>query len=130
MKKHGSVIIPHDIKPYPAEHEIKAAEILATQGKIVMFVKPRTAYKAKSFDVMIDGVDWEIKSPKGNAKFTIIRQLKRGRKQSRHIIIDTSRTKIDDILAEKQIRKSLLEHRSIKRVILITKTFQIIDICK
>jgi len=128
MIKKGEVIIPFGIKPHPEPHEIRVAEILAAQGKIVVFVQPRTAYKAKSFDILIDGVDWEIKSPQGTSKQTIPRQLKRGRQQARHIIIDTSRTKLDDLAIEKQIRKSLSKHRTIKRVIVITKLKHAIDI--
>ena len=126
----GAVIIPPNIKPCPATHEIRVAEILAGLGKTVLFANPYTAYKAKSFDVVIDGINWEIKSPQGNSKSTVVRQLKRGKKQSNHIIFDTSRTSIGDHEIEKRIRKNLIGSHSIKRVIMITKKQVVIDICK
>jgi hypothetical protein len=131
MKQKGTVIIPDGIKPYPEPHEIRVAEILAAQGKSVMFVRPNTAYKAKTYDIIIDGVQWEIKSPLGNSrKNTIIKQLKRGQKQSLNIIIDATRTKLDDVMIEKQIRASFEDHKTIRQVIMITKHKQVIVISK
>lgn len=59
----------------------------------VELIEPRNTYKTRTPDVIINAIEWELKIPRGNSKAdTIRRQLKRGKGQSRNIIIDkTSR---------------------------------------
>ena len=68
-----------------------------------------------------------MKSPTGSTNKTIERQLQRGGKQSRNIIIDGRRTKLEDEVILKELAKKFKLVRSIKRIIFITKDSKIID---
>jgi len=74
------------------------------------------------------GVMWEIKSPVGNSKATIGRILKRASKQSRNIVIACFRTTMPDNDIIKTLHFELSKRRQIKRVVLITKSKEIIEI--
>ena len=58
MKRKGKVVIPPDIYPWP--HELRVARILAMEGHLVEFMP---AAQIKSADILLDGVEYEIKSP-------------------------------------------------------------------
>lgn len=123
MKK-GKIIIPAGRKPWT--HEMKVANILAQAGFNVEFLAESTIATA---DILLNGVEFEIKSPFTNKTDKIERNIKRGLKQSRNIIIDSSRIKgmRDDAVKQFLIRK-VREQRQIGRLILITKRDEIIDI--
>lgn len=60
-----------DIKPVPAEYEISAAEILAEYFSVnIRMVKRRV--NAKTADLKIGNVFWELKSPVGDGKRTMM----------------------------------------------------------
>ncbi|MCL2437081.1 MAG: hypothetical protein FWD00_03475 [Clostridiales bacterium] len=101
----GQVIIPVGHPNPPEPHEVDAAYILAYHYQsAVEFLIPIDDYKRKSADILMLGVKWEIKCPKGTSKATIKNQFQRASKQARNIIIDTRRTK----LKYENIEKSVL----------------------
>ena len=89
---------------------------------------------AGTADVIIGNQLWEIKSPVGNShKTTIAEQFSRAKKQSHYLVIDCARTKLSDDFVTKEARRQLVTPRikhSIKKVRIITKAGQIIDIMK
>jgi hypothetical protein len=87
----------------------------------VEFLIPVDDYKRKSADVAFLGVEWELKCPMGASKSTIENQFRRASKQSRNIIIDTRRTKLDYQTIEGRVLFELTKHPSVKRLILIDK---------
>ena len=123
----GKIIIPAGMTQ-PEPHEYAVADIFARAGKDVEFIKPSRIKGSRSPDVIIDGVLWEIKSPTGSGKYTVQTQLKRAAKQSKNIIIDSSRTKLPDDFLVKELQKYYSLVKSIKRLTLVTKRGIIIDI--
>lgn len=123
MKK-GKIIIPAGRKPWP--HEMRVANILAQAGNNVKFLAESTIVTA---DILLNGVEFEIKSPFTNKPDKLERNIKRGLKQSKNIIIDSSRIKgmRDGVVKQFLIRK-VREQRQIGKLILITKRGEIIDI--
>ena len=68
-----------------------------------------------------------MKSPKGDSKKnTIERQFKKGTKQSRNIVLDTRRTKLEDKEIEKRVLYEANKRSSIKKVIMINKSGKVI----
>ncbi len=116
----GKTIIPFGV--YPEKHELTTAAVFLKQGFDVEFIKPKRTKGAKNTDMRFNGVDWEAKSPLGNGKKTVEKQLQRAGKQSKNIIIDSRGTKLDDEYLEKELRKKYALVRSIKKLILIKKT--------
>ena len=125
----GQVIIPV-IQPSPPEqHEIDAAWILARHFQcVVEFLTPIDDYKRKTADIMMLGVEWEIKCPIGESKSTIRNQFRRASRQSKNIVIDTRRTKLKHNIIEKEILFQIKVRPYIKRVILIDKFENVIEI--
>lgn len=123
-RRKGKIIIPSGVHPWP--HELRVAELLAAAGHVVDFLATRTMRTA---DILLDGVEYEIKSPERFTSNTLEHTIKDALKQSPNLIIDMSRmkrvssTKMLNFLLN-QVRKS----KQIKRMLLITKREEIIDI--
>lgn len=127
MSRKYEVIVKTDPEDAPKEHELSAAMLLAYHFKAdAIFLRPETK---KTPDIDINGIKWEIKSPKGNAKKTIDNNLRNARKQSLNIVIDLRRAKLHQIKAEARIRYYLSSGpHNIERLVIITKARKIIDI--
>jgi hypothetical protein len=129
LKNVGQVIIPGNHPNPPLSHEVDTALTLARHYQaIVEFIIPVDDYKRKTADVALLGVEWELKCPMGASKSTIENQFRRASKQSRSIIIDTRRTKLDYQTIESRVLFELKKHPSVKRVILIDKFEKVIEI--
>ena len=127
MKPIYEVIVKTDPADAPKEHEMSAALIMAYPFKAnVIFLRPE---RKKTPDIAVDGVKWEIKSPKGNGKKTIDNNLRAAHKQSRNVVLDLRRAKLHQSKAEARIRYYLgAGSHKIKRLKIITKTHKVIDI--
>ena len=127
----GQVIIPVNHPSPPEQHEIDAAWILARHFRcVVEFLTPVDDYKRKTADIVMLGVQWEMKSPIGASKSTIGNQFSVAKKQSRNIIIDTRRTAIEYDEIEKKAVIEMKKRPNTKRVILIDKFEKVIEIHK
>ena len=127
----GRVILPTNLKKRPEQHEIDTARILAEHFSCdVEFLVPIDDYMRKTADILMLGVEWEIKCPTGAKRSTIGAQFRRASKQAKFIIIDTRRTKLpyDDI--KKQVLIEMKNRSSIKKTILIDKLEKIIAITR
>ena len=120
----GKVIVPANANPWP--HEQRVAKILALAGHAVEFIPESNT---KTADILLDGVEFEIKSPKSANANSLEHILKKAVKQSCNIIIDTSRMKNirDDNTWRFLVNQSRLR-KQIKKLIMITKQGQIIDV--
>ena len=120
------VIIKTDLTNRPEDHELSAALILADYFKTdVVFLRPESR---KTPDIEVDGIKWEIKSPKGNSKKTIENNLRSARRQSQNIVVDLRRVKLHQQRVASRISFFLSGPHRFRRVIAITKTGKIIEI--
>lgn len=125
--KPGKVIIPASVSPW--DHELKTAHTLAQHGFTVEFVAVSNDHKAKTADVVIDGVLYEIKSPKTDKLSAVERNLKRATKQSGNIIIDSRRmSKLHDATIQKVLAQKLKQQKTIKKILFVNRKHQVIDI--
>ena len=124
LKQKGKIIIPAGRKPWP--HELRVANILAMAGHNIEFLPESNI---STSDILLDGIEYEMKSPFTNKPDKLERNIKRGLRQSKNIILDSSRIKNmrDDNLRRFLVRKAK-EQKQIGELILITKRGQIIDI--
>ena len=120
----GKVVVPANANPWP--HEQRVAKIHALAGHAVEFIPESNT---KTADILLDGVEFEIKSPKSANANSLEHILKKAVKQSCNIIIDTSRMKNirDDNTRRFLVNQARLRKR-IKKLIMITKQGQIIDV--
>ena len=124
----GQVIIPENHPNPPLPHEVNIASVLAGHYQsVVQFIIPVDDYKRKSADVIMHGVQWELKCPIGASKSTIRNQFRRASRQSKNIVIDVRRTKLEYSNIEKEVLFQIKERPYIKKVILIDKYEKIIE---
>ena len=72
MRKNGNtgkITIPAGVAP--ERHELETAAILAKFGHDVTFIMPSRTKGAKTPDIEMDGIDWEMKCPTGGGRRTI-----------------------------------------------------------
>lgn len=120
----GKVIVPANANPWP--HEQRVAKILALVGHAVEFIPESNT---KTADILLDGVEFEIKSPKSANANSLEHILKKAVKQSCNIIIDTSRMKnIRDDNTRRFLVNQARLRKQIKKLIMTTKQGQIIDV--
>ena len=127
-KEKYSVIIPLEVKPQPLDKEISAAYILADYFQIDIRFIPRDNQKTP--DYLINGVKWELKSPKGKGKYNIQHSLQDALLQSSYIVIDarSSKQHMEKIRHELQHQMNLT--KKIDRLLLITKAGKVIEIIR
>lgn len=120
----GKVVVPANANPWP--HELRVAKILALAGYAVEFIPEANT---KTADILLDGIEFEIKSPKSANANSLEHILKKAVRQSCNIIIDTSRMKnVRDDNTRRFLINQVRIRRQINNLIMITKQGQIIDI--
>jgi len=123
----GQVIIPVGHPNPPEPHEVDVAMVLARHYQTtVEFLVPVDDYKRKSADIIMLGVEWEIKSPTGKSRYTIQEQFRRASKQAKNIIIDSRRTKLTFAAIEKSVLFEMSKRPYIRKVILVDKRKKVV----
>ena len=122
-----NVIVQTDLVDIPKDHELSAALIMAYHFETdVIFLRPE---RKKTPDIDVNGIKWEIKSPRGNGKKTIDNNLRAAHKQSRNIVLDLRRSKLHKNKATARINYYLAAgSHKINHLKIITKTQKVIDI--
>ena len=119
----GRVIIPGGHPNPPEPHEVDVALILSNHYQTtVEFLIPVDDYKRKSPDIVMLGVEWEIKCPRGAARSTISNTLRWATKQASNVIIDTRHTQLDYDGIEKKVRLEAHRKSAFRKAILIDKS--------
>jgi len=125
----GKIIIPSGLMP--EKHELETAQIFAALGKNVEFIKPERIKGMHYPDILIDGREWEIKSPSGCSRRTLENNFRKAESQSKNIILDLHRIGISEKIAVSQIKQRFdSHHHKIERIKIITKNNKIIDFDK
>lgn len=123
-KKKAGVFTAPGRKPWP--HERRVADLLALAGHYVEFLPESHVHTA---DVKIDGIEYEIKSPKSATANSLEHSLKKALKQSSNLVIDSSRLKgVRDDKIRRFLVSQVRSRKQIKRMLFVTKTGKIIDI--
>lgn len=123
----GKIIIEPGLNIWA--HELCTAKALASAGYTVEFIRRSEAQHIKTPDVIINGMQWEIKSPTAGNLKTVERNLKRGRWQSGNIVFDCRRMKkVPNGAIEREVRKQAYELKGISRLLYINKRGFIVDI--
>ena len=114
----------------PGKAEFETAKFFAAQGKDIVFIRPSSIPNHHSPDIIMDGIEWEIKCPEGSSKRTIENNIRAAEKQSRYIIIDLRRIKIAEKTCISQIEMNFRTKPKIKRILVITKRLRLIEFPK
>lgn len=126
-RKCGKIIKLGGLNIWP--HEQVIANIFAEVGHTVEFIKPSGRRGEKTPDALVDGVKWEMKSPRASSLKAVERNLKRGSWQSNKIIFSSHRMKgIPDKAIERELLKWSNKINTITKVKFVNRHNKIIDI--
>lgn len=119
-------IIPNGVSL--EKHENNTVVYFTNLGFDIELIPAVADYGIKQPDFTMNGFSWEMKSPVNNGNRTIEHTVRSASKQSENIIIDLRRSKMDDDKAIAQIKFHTLRRTNIKKLIVITKKNEHIDI--
>lgn len=120
----GEIVIPADADDI-WEHELSTARALAKAGYKVESLP--TDNSTTMPDIVMDGVNWEIKAPKTDKLSAVERNLKRATKQSGNIIIDSCRlSKLQDRVVQKFLVSKFKHQKAIKRLIFVNRKREVV----
>ncbi len=126
LRKQGA-IIPNGVEIWP--HELVVAKTLADNGYVVEFLPIKKRKFAKSPDILMNGLKWEIKSPKSSKLSAIERNLKKAYHQSANIIFCSHRMhNLPDKSICKELTKQFVLTKKMKRLLFVGRDHKIIDI--
>ena len=126
-KKQGQIIIQSGVNVWP--HELKTAQALVDAGYMVEFVRRSEELRAKSADVLIDGMLWEMKAPRSNKASAVDKNVRKALHQAKCVVFDSRRMKnVPDSTVERELRKGAEILHSMKHLIFVNRKAQVIDI--
>lgn len=107
-------------------HEVNAILLLLDYfNSDIVCINPGNG---KTPDIRINSTEWELKSPQGDGAKTIENILKKATKQSKNIILDLSRIKMNGNQALSRTKYYLRNNKhGIRKLIVITKNHRVID---
>ena len=105
----------------PEKHEFETAKYFAALGKDIKFLKPSRIPKTKTPDILMDGVEWEMKCPQGDGKRTIEENFRNAVQKSKYIIFDLRRIKLSEKQSLSQLKREFEARPYLKRLYIIRK---------
>ncbi len=117
-------------KVHLEEHEWRTVKYLLERGLDIELIPKSQIKNFHNGDIIMDGIDWEIKAPIGNGKYTVQNIMQAAVRQSTNIIIDLARTKMSEENAIKSFEREFWGTKGAKRLKIIKKNGEIIDFIK
>jgi len=127
MKSQAGRLINNSVKLM--SHEEETVSFLLNMGCDIELIVPSKTKGTKSPDMRMNGTTWEMKAPRVGKTESIKHIYKKALKQSSNVIFDFRHLSTDKV-AVKIIKQTFETYKKAKKVIIITKTLQILDIRK
>ena len=127
MIKQG-VITPNGVEL--KEHELSTIVYLTSLGHDIELIPKSNQLGVRTPDILMDGLSWEIKSPKGEGKSLMKNTIQKAVRQSENVVIDLRRTKRYQDKCLSELEREFNFSTGIKRLKIITKSKKIIDFVK
>ena len=118
------------LKTLPEKHELETARIFSELGHDVVFIPPSNVPGIHTADILMDGVEWEMKCPSGKAKRTIEQNIRLAVKQSHYIIFDLHRIKIPEKQCISDLEKQFNLKKYIKKILIIKQSGEVIELAR
>lgn len=116
----------------PTKEELMTAHFLAQwyPQSPIRFLAVSPKRNTKTPDIKMFGKYWEIKCPIGKGANTIKRPFQVASKQAENLIFDLRRSKMPDRVNITRLEKEFNDIRSVKRLIIITKHQNLLELSK
>ena len=111
----------------PEKHEFEMAKFFAARGKDIVFLKPSSIPNMHTPDILMDGVEWEMKCPFGSGKRMIEDNFRKAVKQSKYIIFDLRHTKLPEKQCISQLEKEFYARPYLKRLYIIKRDGELLS---
>ena len=123
--KHKGKITPNGV--VLERHENATVVFLTEQGLDVELIPKSNVQGKHTPDLLMGGLRWEMKSPKGEGNQLMENTIQRALKQSQNVIVDLRRTKRHQTKCLRELEKQFESKKSIKRLKVITKSGKTLD---
>ncbi len=114
----------------PEKHEFDTARFFSDLGKDIVFLKPSNIPNIHTPDILMDGIEWEMKSPSGSSKYTIETNFRHAALQSKYIIFDLRRINISEKQCMSQLEKLFNSRSDVRRLLVIKKRNNLAEFAK
>lgn len=111
-------------------HENATVVFLTEQGFDVELLPPPQRKGARTSDIKMNALAWEIKCPVGKSANTIKRAFKAALRQSKNIIFDLRGSRMTDKVNIAKLEKEFNDIKSAKHLLIITKKRELLDFHK
>lgn len=112
------------------KHEYKTITLFTEIGLDVELIQKSNKKGIRTPDIIMEGIKWELKCPKGQGRWLLENTLKKASRQSPNIIIDLNRIKIHQTKCIQELRKQFYKTKGAKRLKIINKSKEIVEIKK
>ena len=125
MTKIRGKIIPNGV--ILEKHEYKTVLFFTEIGFDVELIPKSNQKNVRTPDIIMCGIKWEIKSPKGQGRWLLENTLQKASRQSPNIIIDLDRIKIHQTKCLQELERQFYKSKKAKLLKIITKTKKVVD---
>lgn len=122
---HTGKIIPNGVSL--EKHENDTVVFFTELGKAIELIRPSNMPHLRHADLIMDGIEWEMKSPETASKIVVERSMHKALKQSCNVIIDLRRAKGKEKVAIEHLLKCFASSKRIRRLYIITKKQELLD---
>ncbi|MBR1796923.1 MAG: hypothetical protein IJ757_02780 [Clostridiales bacterium] len=129
MANNGNIDISN-LNTLPEKAEFSTAKYFADLGKTVVFIRPSSISNQHTPDILMDGVEWEIKCPEGNSKRTIENNMRKAIKQSRYVIFDLRHMKYPEVKSIAKLENEFKLNSSLRKLYVIKKNGELLKYMK
>lgn len=111
-------------------HENATVVFLTDQGFDIELLPPVQLKGARTPDIRMHNLNWEIKCPRGDGKYTIEHSFRSALKQSPNIIFDIRKSKMSQQKCIAEIERRFNDFKKVSRVMIVTKRKGLLDLKK
>ena len=114
----------------PEQAEFETAKYFAALGKDITFIRPSSIPNQHRPDILMDGVEWEIKCPVGDSKRTIENNMRKAIKQSHNVIFDLRHMGMSDSQCVSQLEQQFNKRSQLRRLFIIKRNGELLSYSK
>ena len=114
----------------PEQSQFEAAKYFAALGKDITFIRPSSIPNQHRPDILMDGVEWEIKCPVGDSKRTIENNMRKAIKQSHNVIFDLRHMGMSDSQCVSQLEQQFNKRSQLRRLFIIKRNGELLSYSK
>ncbi len=109
-------------------HENATVVFMTEQGYDVELIPPVQLKGARTPDIRMNDLEWEMKTPKSNGKYTIEHAFRSALKQSPNIIFDIRWSKMPQKKCVFEIERRFNDFKKVSRILIITKSKKLLEL--